>query len=164
MLKISLKSCFAIIAAVMILTIPLIGPLERTLQPLIGAPEAMADTANPSPASSGYMVMPMPIMGLYTSNTASVVKFKVPYPAKLVHVSATARQSSGSNPTLTVNVKDAGTTVLSSPISITAGTVTDGVISSPTVTDESLLSVDFAITGTAPRWNDITLLLLLKRL
>lgn len=149
MFKIRLKTLFAILAVVAILTMPF---------------AAMAATTNPSPGSPGYMELPIQISGQYTATTASVVKLKLPYPAAVVHVSATARASGGTAPTLTVDVKEAGTTILSAPISITAGTVSDGTLSDSKLADESLITIDLTIGGTSPTWNDITVLLVLKRL
>ena len=72
--------------------------------------------------------------------------------------------SGGTSPTLTVDVQEAGATILSAPISITAGTVSDGTISDSNLADESLITINLAIGGTSPTWNDITVLLVLKRL
>lgn len=125
---------------------------------------AMAATANPSPASSGYMVLPLQISKQWTTTTAGVVRFKTPFPCKVVNVYATARASGGTSPTLTVDVKEAGTTILSSAISITAGTVSEGTISDSKLADEAVITVDLTIGGTSPTWDDITVLLVLKRL
>ena len=125
---------------------------------------SMAATTNPSPASPGYMVLPIQISGQYTATTAAVTKFKLPFPATVVHASATARASGGTTPTLTVDVKEGATSILSSAISITAGTISDGTLSDTALADESSVSVDLTIGGTNPTWDDITLLLVLKRL
>lgn len=125
---------------------------------------SIAATTNPSPASPGYMVLPIHVSGQYTATAAGVVKFKMPFPATVVHASATARASGGTSPTLTVDVLEAGTTILSSAISITAGTVSDGTLSDTALADEAAVTVDLTIGGTSPTWNDITVLLVLKRL
>lgn len=103
------------------------------------------------------------ISGQYTTTTAGVVKFALPFPAKLVGVSTTARASGGTSPTLTVDVKAGGTTVLSAPISVTAGTVAEGTITTSTLADEAAITADLTIGGTTPTWNDITLLLTVVR-
>lgn len=130
------------------------------------APVAFSATANPSPASSGYILMPVPILGIYSSTAVpGIVKFKSPFSARVVHASATARAVSGTSPTLTVDVKQAATSLLSAPVAVAAGTITDAVLSTtPTIPDETAVSIDLAIGGTSPKWRDITLLLLLKRL
>lgn len=109
-------------------------------------------------------MLPLHISGQRTTTTANVVKIKLPYKAKLVGVTATARASGGTTPTLTVDVLEAGTTVLSAPISITAGTVAAGTVSDATLADEALITVDLTIGGTNPTWDDISVLLTLVRL
>lgn len=107
---------------------------------------------------------PFFIAGQRTTTTAAVVKFKLPFKAKLIGVTATARASGGTTPTLTVDLQQGGVTVLSAPIAITAGTVAEGTITTATLTDEATITVDLAITGTNPTWDDITILLTLVRL
>lgn len=104
------------------------------------------------------------VAGQRTASTTAVIKFTLPFKAKLIGVSATARASSGTTPTLTVDLKQGGTTVLSAPIAITAGTVAEGTITTATLTDEATITVDLAITGTTPTWDDITILLTVVRL
>jgi hypothetical protein len=123
----------------------------------------LAATPNPSTSSTGYIMFPIQISGQYTSTTASVVKFKLPWPHKLLYVGAVARASGGTSPTLTVDLKMGGTSVLSSAMSITAGTITDGTISTSVLTDESTITVDLTIGGTSPTWNDITVFIAVKR-
>ncbi|WP_298434553.1 hypothetical protein [Geobacter sp.] len=131
-----------------------------------GASGLFAATANPSPASPGYTPMVIPIMGTYSSNQ-SVVKWKAPAGYRVVHASATARAVTGTSPTLTVDLKSGATSMFSSPISVTAGTITDAVLgTAPNIADESTVSVDFAKGGSyssGQGWKDITLFLFLKR-
>ncbi|TXT23893.1 MAG: hypothetical protein FD134_1862 [Gallionellaceae bacterium] len=103
------------------------------------------------------------ISGQYTASTTGVVKFTLPYPVKLVGVSATARASGGTSPTLTVDVLEGGASVLSAPVSITAGTVGEGTITDAALADEAAVTVNLAIGGTSPTWNDITVLLTVVR-
>ena len=125
-------------------------------------PKAEAAVSN-VPVGSGVMVFPFHISGQYTVTTASVVKFNMPQPCQLIGVGATARASGGTTPTLTVNVKEAGTTVLSAPISVTAGTWGEGTITDSSIADEAAVTVDLTIGGTSPTWNDITVLLTCAR-
>ncbi len=122
------------------------------------------ETTNPSPASPGYMVLPVAIPGQRTASVTGVVKFKLPWPCKLIAAGATARASGGTTPTLAVDVKRGGTSILSSPMSITAGQITDGMVSDPAPADESEITIDLAVGGETPTWDDITVLLALKRL
>lgn len=125
---------------------------------------AGAATTNYSAAVPGVQVIPLHISGQYTATTNPAAKFAIPFGCKLVGISATARASGGTSPTLTVDLEDDGTSVLSSAISITAGTVSEGTISSATIADESVLEVVLTIGGTSPTWNDITVLLTVVRL
>lgn len=124
---------------------------------------AFAATSN-YPLTSQVQALPFHISGQYTATTANVVKITLPYKAKLIGVSTTARASGGTSPTLTVDVKQGGSTVLSAPIAVTAGTVAEGTITTSTLADESTITVDLTIGGTSPTWNDISLVLTVVRL
>lgn len=125
-----------------------------------GEPEAA--TSN---LAVGYDVqlVPIHISGQYTATTADVAQFKLPFPGHLIGVSATARASGGTSPTLTVDVQDDGASVLSSAISVTAGTVSEGTVTGAAIADESEITIDLAIGGTSPTWNDITVILVIVR-
>ncbi len=132
---------------------------------LMLAVSALAATPNPSPNSPGYELLTFSINKQYTATTAGVVRFKMPWPAKLVTVQATARASGGTSPTLTVDVKEAAVSKFTTPIAITAGTVSEGVIGTiPRIADEALITVDLTIGGTTPTWDDITVVMVVKRL
>ena len=126
---------------------------------------AFAATSNPSPASPGYTPMVLPIAGVYSSaSVPGVVKFKAPAGYKIVTVNVNARAVSGTNPTLTVRLKS-GTFVnysgtvssAGTPVDLTAGTNTK-------IADESTVSIDLVAGGTSPKWRDLTVFILLKRL
>lgn len=125
---------------------------------------AFAATANPPAGAPGYMVLPFAISQQYTVTTAGVVRFKAPFPCKVISVYASARASTGTTPTLTVDVKEAGVTILTTPVAVTAGTVSEAVISDSRIADESIITLDLTIGGTTPTWNDITVMLVLRRL
>lgn len=143
--------------------------MKRIFGVLLGLMAFMLMAFNASAATPNYaitaqeQVIPFHISGQYTATTAGVVKFTLPYPVKLVGVSTTARASGGTTPTLTVDVKEGGTSVLSAPISVTAGTVAEGTITDASLADEATITVDLTIGGTSPTWNDITLLLTVVR-
>jgi hypothetical protein len=127
---------------------------------------AFSATANPSPSSPGYTPVVLPIMGTYSS-TQTVMKWKAPTGYRVVHASVFARAVSGSTPTLTVDVLTGSTSVLSTPVTVTAGTITDAVLAtSPVLADEGTVNVNFTKGGTytsGQGWKDITLFMLLKR-
>lgn len=124
---------------------------------------ALAATTN-YPPSAAVLVVPFHLSGQYTATATGVVKFKLPFKAKVLSVQANARASGGTTPTLTVDVLNGSTSMLSAPISITAGTVAEGTITTATHADESTINVNLAITGTSPTWNDITVVLTVLRL
>lgn len=128
-----------------------------------GPREAAAQTPNLSVAVPGVFVMPFHVSGQYTATTAAVVRFALPFPAQLVSAQATARASGGTSPTLTVDVKTGGTTVLSAPIAVTAGSVAFGTVTTSALADEAAMTVDLTIGGTSPTWNDIVIVLTFVR-
>lgn len=140
--------------------------LSLILQPSSFIQDAQAATSNPSPASPGYTPVVIPIQGTYTS-TQTVVKWKAPNGYRVAHASVTARAVSGSTPTLTVDILSGATSVLSTPVAVAAGTITDAVLgTTPILADEGTVSVNFTKGGSytsGQGWKDVTLFLLLKR-
>lgn len=133
------------------------------LAAMIPAPPAQAATPNYAPAFNVTPIV-LHISGQYTTTTTGVAKFNIPFKARVIGVGASARASGGTTPTLTVDVKTAGATILSAPISVTAATYTEGVITTPVLVDESALTVDFTIGGTTPTWNDMVVVITVVRL
>ena len=101
--------------------------------------------------------------GQRTATQTAVARFQLPFKARLVGASASARATGGTSPTLDVDVRDDGVSMLSAAMSITAGAVTEGAIANPEIADESEITVDFTITGSSPTWDDMTLFLLFAR-
>lgn len=133
---------------------------------LATAPGERVEAATSNVASAyDVQVIPIILSGQRIATTADVVQFKLPFPGALIGVSATARASGGTTPTLTIDVQDDGVTVLSAPISITAATVSEGVVTTTgaVIADESEITIDLTITGTSPTWDDITVLLTVVR-
>ena len=125
-------------------------------------PQAQAATPNYG-VQFPVLTVPFHISGQYTATTASVVRFTLPFKARLIGVSASARASGGTTPTLTVDVLAGGVTVLSAPVSVTAGAVSEGTITTAALADEAAITVTLTIGGTTPTWNDITVLLTVVR-
>lgn len=133
---------------------------------LIMAAPVFAATTNPGPGSAGYMVLPLTFDRTITA-TATPIKFKLPFPATVVGVTASAvtLDTGDANETYTVDIKEGATSILSSAISLAAaGTIYDGTLSDTTIADEATLSVVFTLGGTTPSLTDATVLLVLKRL
>jgi len=126
------------------------------------AGNAEAATTNYSEVITGIQVVPLFVAGQRTA-TVTPIKFQLPFKAQVLGVSATARASSGTTPTLTVDVQEGGASILSSAISVTAGTVSEGTISDTSLADESTITVVLTIGGGTPTWDDIMVLLTIRR-
>ncbi|MCK4536689.1 MAG: hypothetical protein KAT93_06725 [Desulfuromonadales bacterium] len=127
---------------------------------------AFAATTNPGPGSPGYMVLPLTLDRTITA-TATPVTFKLPFPATVVGVTAHAKvlDTGDADETYTVDIKEAGTTILSSAVSLAAqDTVYAATLSDTTLADEALVTLVVTLGGTTPSMTDLTVLLVLKRL
>lgn len=111
--------------------------------------------------SLGVHVTPIAVLisGQRTASVTNVAKFTIPAKMKLIGVTATARASGGSTPTLTVDVLAATTSLLSAPVAVTAGAVAEATIATSAIPDETVLNISLAITGSSPTWDDISILL-----
>lgn len=125
---------------------------------------AEAATANPSPASAGYFVMTFHFDSQLTSTVADKAQFTMPWPAQLVGVQCVARALGGSaTPTYTWTIQEeAGT--LATCAMVTAVTVVEGTIADSAVADEAKITLDYASSGTSPTADDVTVILIFKRL
>lgn len=128
----------------------------------LGPQYARAATPNVAVGAGQVMTLPLFIAGQRTA-TVTPIKFAMPQPCDMIGVGATARASGGTSPTLTVDVQDDASSILSAPISITAGTWSEGTISSAAIADESVMTVVLTIGGTTPTWDDITVMLTCAR-
>jgi len=121
-------------------------------------------TKNIPVSTPGVLMVPVQLSGQYTATLAAISRMKLPFPAKLMAVSAAARASGGTAPTLTVDLQAGGVSVLSAPIDVTAGATAEGAIATDRLADEAELTIDLAIGGGTPTWDDITVLLTLVRI
>lgn len=121
---------------------------------------AFAATQNYS-LGTPVTMLPIMISGQRTASVTNVAKFTIPAKMKLIGVTATARASGGTTPTLTVDVLAASTSLLSAPVAVTAGAVAEATIATSAIPDETVLNISLAITGTSPTWDDISVMLTL---
>lgn len=138
-----------------------------TLAALLLMPFAgMTATTNPSPGSTGYETWVFHINGAKTS-TVTPIKFKAPWPYRVVSVSAYARSVSGTSDVAsqTIDVQQGTTSLLSTPLQLIASdTVYDGTLATtPSITDEATLSVILTLSGTNPAVTDTTVAIGVKR-
>lgn len=128
------------------------------------APAPLGHAAtNVAAGGAQVAVFPLHISGQYTATTANVARFALPFACDVLGVGASARASGGTTPTLTVDVLEAGATILSAPIAVTAGSYTEGTVTDAALADEALITVTLTIGGTSPTWNDITVLITCAR-
>ena len=120
-----------------------------------------AVAATPNYANVPITLLPIHLSGQYTTAESGVASYKMPAKMKLIGISAKARAASGVTDTLTMDVRSGATSVLSTPVAISASAVTEGAIVTSAIADEATLSVDLAASGVAPALNDISILLTL---
>jgi hypothetical protein len=103
-------------------------------------------------------------IGTVTADTTKKVGIKLPWKYDLLGFRTFARASSGTTPTLTADLLEAGVSVLSTPTAVVADTYTDGTVSDSALADEAELTVNLDIGGTdTPTFTDVTLTLCLRR-
>ncbi|MDA8137988.1 MAG: hypothetical protein M0036_04970 [Desulfobacteraceae bacterium] len=129
---------------------------------------ATANTTNPSPASPGFMVLPIVFDRTVATASAPVIfRIKMPFAARVISVTASAEtiDLTSGDETYTVDVLEAGTSILSSAISIAAqATVYQGTVSDAALADEAVVTGVLTAAGTTPSISTVTVLLVLKRL
>lgn len=129
--------------------------------------DAEAATTNPSTASTGYWTLAIPLTGTTSGGALGMgtltnkVRFKMPWPATLIGASAIYR-TGGSTSGQTVDVTEAGTSVLSTPIVMNSTTVTEGTISDAAIADEAVIGITTVVTSTTAV-SDPTVQLIFKR-
>jgi len=124
---------------------------------------AIAATPNVTPGAGQVVTIPILIAGQRTATQTAIARFAMPFPAHVLGVSATARASGGTSPTLTIDVMAGGVTLLSAPVAVTAGAVAEATVTTAAVADEAVITVNTAITGTSPTWDDIMVLITVAR-
>jgi len=102
-----------------------------------------AAVTNPSPASPGYMMVNLSIPGTQTSGgvigtKTNVSRFKMPWPATLLSVSGIYRVGGA----ISVDVTEAGSSVLTTALVLNSTTAAEGVISDSVIADEALIGIN----------------------
>lgn len=123
-------------------------------------PAAQAASPNLAPGF-GVMVLPLHISGQYTTTTAAVAKFNMPMPCDMLGVGASARAMGTT--AMTVDVQSGGTTILSAPITMAAGTYGEATISTAAIPDENAITVDINAPSGTSTINDVTVVLTCAR-
>ena len=129
----------------------------------ISGSAAIANTKLANPNS--FFTICITKTGQYSSTLDPVATFQMPFAATLVEVSASARDLdvAGTN-AYTVDLEEAGTTVLSSAIALTAdNTPVVGTINDASIADNAKMEIVLTLSGdTTPTLDDLTVLLTFK--
>jgi hypothetical protein len=126
----------------------------------IAADAAIANTKLANPNS--YFTVSFHCSRQLTASVTRLFAFQMPFAATAVEVSASARASGGTAPTLTIDVLEAGTTILTSPVSVTAGSNTVATPSDTAIADNAAITVNAVVGGTTPTWDDISVMITFK--
>ena len=121
-------------------------------------------TDNPAQGAPGYYVLTFHFDSQLTVTVADKAQWKMPWPSTLIQVKCSGRAFGGSaSPTYTWTLQEAaGTAATCAPT--TAATEVEGTISDASIADEASMTLDYASTGTSPTADDMTVILIFKRL
>lgn len=125
---------------------------------------SQAATKNYPEVINGIQIVPITFSN--TTSTVTPVTFRLPFKAQVIGVSCHARtiDLTTTDETYTVDIKEGGTSVLSSAISIlAAGTIYEGTVSDSYIADEATVTTVVTLGGTTPILNDLTVLLTIRR-
>lgn len=112
---------------------------------------------------TGLLFVPI-FLGTITADATKKIGIKLPWKCDLLGVSTFCASSSGTSPTLTVDVHEAGVSVLSVPVAVVADTYTEATITDSALADEAALTMNLDIGGSAtPTFVDVTVTMALRR-
>ena len=113
---------------------------------------------------NSYFTIALTSDGQYDTTVDPLRTFQMPFAATLIEVSVCARDiDTAEDETYTIDIEEAGTTVLDSAIPIVAdNTVAVGTITDADIADNAKIEVVLTIGGTTPTIDDITILLTFK--
>ena len=144
----------------------LLATQTLTNKTISGAANTITDIGNSSLSNgNSYFTMVCKHEGQETATLDPICTFQMPFAATLVEISATIRDidTGDANETYTLDVEEAGTTVLSAAISIVAdNTPVVGVVSDADIADNAKIEIVQTLGGTSPAADDTTLLLTFK--
>jgi hypothetical protein len=144
-----------------------LGALLLILIPLVLALPALAATANFSEVVTGIQVVPVTMNRAVTAVSAPVIaRLQLPFKAQVLGVSSSCETAdyASTDEVYTIDVLEAGTTILSAPIDmVAADTVYEGTLADTTIADEAVVTVVLDVSGTTPSVEDVTVLLTLRR-
>lgn len=116
-------------------------------------------------AGNAYFTIAVHHEGQETATLDPAATFQMPFAATLVEVSVAARDidTADADETYTVDLEEAGTSVLSAAAAITAdNTPVVGAVSDSAIADNAKMEVVLTLGGTTPTIDDLTVLLTFK--
>lgn len=115
-------------------------------------------------APNAYFTVPMTYRGRFTTTVSPLATYQMPFAATLSEVSAAARRlNTEGNETYQINCLEAGTTVLSSQISLTANeTAVVGTVSDASIADNAKMTMVLTLGGSTPQLDDLMVLMTFK--
>lgn len=129
----------------------------------IDSSAAIANTKLAAPKN--YFCVALTSDGQYTTGVTALRTFQMPFAATLTEVSACARDidTASANEAYSIDVLEAGVSVLSSVINLVAdNTPVVGTISDASIADNAKVTVDIDMGGTTPTMDDLTVFLTFK--
>lgn len=125
-----------------------------------------ASPAMPSVATPVYPVL-IHLSGQWTTSSAAVVNFRMPYPAHVLYASVITQAKGGTQGTSTMTCKNASNAFTNAmDISGTAGTVVEATLVSAyqNIAKDTVVSCDLVISGgSSPTIDNITVTLWMQR-
>jgi len=134
---------------------------DPTADRTVTVPDADVNLAN-----VGIFTIALSVNGQETTTLDPAAMFQMPFAATLLEVSVAARDidTSDGNEEYSVDIEEAGTTVLSAAISITAdATAVVGTVSDSAIADNAAIEVVLTLGGTTPAIDDLTVLLTFQK-
>lgn len=129
----------------------------------LASPVMAVGTPNPAAGSAGNFLQTFQFDVQIAADVTDKAVFNMPWPAKLVNIKCSARLLGGSSsPTYTWTLK-AGSTTLATCAPTSAAAEAEGTISSSSVSDEAVIHLNYAGTGTDPTMDDAVVVLVWKR-
>ena len=128
---------------------------------------AFAAVANFSEAIPGIQTIAVTMNRAITSvSTPVIARIKLPFKAQVLGVSASLETGdyASTDEVYTIDVLEAGTTILTAPINmLAADTVYEGTLADTSIADEAIVTVALDVAGTTPSVTDVTVLLTVRR-
>lgn len=117
-------------------------------------------TPNLPPDGGAVVPFTFLVAGQRAATVNGIIRFLMPFRGRFVGASYGARAIGGTSPVVTVDVLDDGVSLQASARALTAGAAVEPTLAANTVVeDESVMTVNLALSGTSPNVDDVTIVL-----